>query len=145
MTYLSTIYYLNGVHKANQKLGTVAGPIAHKARNNTSNPGYDYTANKRQDLWAEFDQEPRQTGEESSLGMPSAGGINKAAGLADGDYANQPGQVAEGGFDANRGKPHKDRILSSAIEEAFRANENYDQSYAPETPFTMFELTSLPE
>jgi hypothetical protein len=60
-------------------MATAAGPLAYAPRHSRE-PG-DFTANKRQELWAEFDREPSHTGEESGVGMPSAGGVSKTGGL----------------------------------------------------------------
>jgi len=165
--------YLNGALAARQKLATVAGPIAYAPRH-TREPE-DYTANKRQDLWAEFDQDPSQTGEESSLGMPSAGGADKTASITallaqqlkkveskekikglpkpkpvttanalkkvadsgDTGYGYQGhGSYPQGGFDADQPRPDRFKRMSSAMREAFNANEDYDQSYSDESALT---------
>lgn len=130
--------YLRGVNAAQQKLGTASGGIPYSPRNSSRNPQFDYTANKRNDLWSEFDQSTLTTGEESSLGMPSPGGANKTGGVEDGQYSMHDGPYAQGGFDHNLGKPDelRDQILSSAIEEAFQANQDYDVSYGPESAMT---------
>jgi len=46
------------------------------------------------------------------------------------------GPYAQGGFDADQPKPDRFKRMSSAMHEAFRANEDYDQSYAPESAIT---------
>jgi len=121
--------YLSGALAARQKLATVAGPIAH------GGGAGDARANEKQELWAEFDREPFQTGEESGIGMPSAGGINKTADSGDGVSSHDAG-YCEGGYDHDAADPNRFKRMSSAMSEAFNANEDYDQSYAPETPVT---------
>lgn len=194
MSYLDDAY-LSGSNYALIKLGTVAGPIAHAQRESANE--FDFAQNKSEDLWKEMDEEPAMTGEESGVGMPSAGGINKTSedkdytpGLVGGvggavlghsiakseklpkkarlpwavgsgvlsgtamqygvdkgkqsreerlgklaadDYARSNGNDY-GSFDHNAPKPQRDQILSSAMEEAFRANEDYDQSYGMGEP-----------
>jgi hypothetical protein len=123
-----TYSYEQGCDLALRKLGTVAGPIAYAERENRNE--FDFSQDKAEDLWREMDQEPSVTGEESGLGMPSAGGIGKSA--AD-DYAASSGDVY-GSFDHNASKPQKDHIISSAKSQAFKANEDYDQSYGMGEP-----------
>lgn len=156
--------YLAGANFALIKLGAVAGPIAHALREDREE--FDFSQDKSEDLWREMDQEPDVTGEESSLGMPSAGGINKNSSdnsvfhssaairkkyplhkrsqntapygdllgkQAADDYAASSGDDY-GSFDHNAPKPQREQILSSAIEEAFKANEDYDQSYGMGEP-----------
>lgn len=125
--------YLSGALAIRQKLATVAGPIAY-AKRSSSEHG-DYEANRRQDFWNEFDQEPKQTGEESGLGMPSAGGIDKTADSGDSTSGHE-GVYAQGGFDADAADPNRFKRMSSAMREAFEANKDYDQSYADEPAIT---------
>lgn len=127
--------YLKGAMTARQKLATAAGPIAYAPRSSQSH--LDNRADERDDLWAEFDQEDKMTGEESALGMPSAGGIAKTADSGDTGYGYQGhGSYAQGGFDANQPRPDRYKRMSSAMQEAFEANENYDKSYADEPAIT---------
>jgi hypothetical protein len=175
--------YMNGIIAARKKIATaacpiiydplpktatVAGPIAH-----AGGPG-DARANEKQELWAEFDREPFQTGEESGLGMPTAGGVNKAAGITalltqqfnrdnkkrkpksqvkpynvpykkiaalktadsgDGTYGHDAG-YGEGGYDHDAADPNRFKHMSSAMQRAFEANEDYDQSYSDEPALT---------
>lgn len=127
MFYLK-LAYSSGCQTATTKLGTVAGPIAHAAR--VSRNEFDFSQDKADDLWREIDSEPAVTGEESGLGMPSAGGANKTA--AD-DYASSSAETF-GSFDHNAPKPHRDHILSSAMQQAFKANDEYDKSYGMGEP-----------
>jgi len=127
MAYLKLAYSC-GCQAVTNKLGTVAGPIGHATRESRNE--FDFSQDKAEDLWREMDQEPAVTGEESGLGMPSAGGIGKNA--AD-DYASSSPDTF-GSFDHNAPKPQRDHILSSAIDGAFKANEDYDQSYGMGEP-----------
>jgi len=67
----------------------------------------------------------------------------KQAGLSDGGYGDQEGPYAQGGFDANQHLPDRNKRIRSALEEAFRSNENYDQSYGPESATTQPKLGAL--
>lgn len=116
-----------------QKLGMVA-PKTHAPR--TAREVVNFSAHKMPELWREIDAEPAITGEESSLGMTSAGGVNKNGALEDGGYGDAEGPYAVGSFDANQVLPTRYQRLLSAIQEAFRSNEDYDQSYAPEAAVT---------
>jgi hypothetical protein len=128
------LYYI-AQYDALVKLGMASGPgpIAYKSRPSQHNPSFDYTADKREQLWAEFDQEGRITGEESALGMPSPG---MKQGAWSGGYGDSSGAVAQGSFDGNKQSPHKDHIISSAMQESFKTLEDYDKGYAPESPMT---------
>lgn len=129
-----TLAYKEGALAARQKLATMAGPIAYASRQ--SKEPTDYSANKRQDLWAEFDQEPFQTGEESGLGMPSASGVAKTADSGDGGYGVPGGGYYTGSMDGDSADPNRFKRMSSAMSEAFKANDDYDQSYSEESAMT---------
>ena len=121
------------------KLGTVE-PIEHKSR--SQREPFDFAADKKDELWREMDRETATTGEESGIGMPSAGGVDKNAGLSDGGYGDTEGPYAQGSFDANQHLVDRDKRLRSAIEEAFLSNENYDKSYGPESATTQPKLAN---
>ena len=128
----NTIAYTYGCELALIKLGTEAGPIAHALRSERAE--FDFSQDKSEGLWREMDEEPAVTGEESALGMPSAGGANKSA--AD-DYAASTTLDGDfGASDHNAFKPQKDQIISSAIDGAFRSNEEHDKSYGMGEPPT---------
>jgi hypothetical protein len=159
MNNVLQLAYMSGALAARQKLATAAGPIAPAVREHDA-----YSKDSRQSLWDEFDQEPYQTGEESGLGMPSAGGINKSAGMvamlaqqatrkkkkpkipklnlikklanSGDDTSAHEDNYAQGGFDGDAADPNRFKRMSSAIRGAFNANDAYDQSYAAEPAIT---------
>ena len=140
MSHVSIIVkhaFILGIQQIAAKLGTVS-PIEHKAR--SSREPVDFALDKKDELWREMDREPSITGEESSLGMPSAGGINKNSSLQDGGYGDAEGSYGQGGLDANQHLVDRDKRIRSAIEEAFLSNENYDKSYGPESATTQPKL-----
>lgn len=115
------IYYTLGQYSALEKLGMLsgtAGAVEYKPGEDRS----DSRGNEKQDLWAEFDQEPDKTHEEK---------------FGSDDYSrSNSGPTAIGGEDANQDDPERDHRLSSAMSESFRALENYDKSYGPEPSAT---------
>jgi hypothetical protein len=126
----STIHspaYILGRTMALLKLGTVAGPISYATREAEESPR-NFSSQNMHNLWREMDGEPAATGEESSMGLP-----NKSA---SDDYGTTRAEGTGGAFDHNAPKPQRDQILSSAIEEAFRANEEQDRSYGMGEPAT---------
>ena len=127
--------YALGVRAALSKLGTEAGPIAYSPRFTRDRDDLD--EDNLQYIWAETDREPFVTGDESAIGMPSPGGAVKNAGLNDGGFSEfSSGVYGSGGVDADRKRVDKDQRISSAIQNAYDANENYDQSYGPESAAT---------
>jgi len=133
------MYYLHGQIHALQKLGMVdtVGPVAYKP---AQTRGVDLgNANTKQEFWKNFDSEPFVTGEESSLGMPSApktGSLRKLGTENDYGYGQSPGLTPIGGYDADQERVDRNKRLSDAMQNAFAANEAYDQSYAPESAST---------
>lgn len=125
------MFYALGKLDALLKLGMAsgAGPIAYKSKREDTVDSFDYAADKPEELWSEFDRSDLSTGEESGIGMPSAGGINKNAN----EYS---GTRTQGAFDANKEKPHKDHIISSAMQESFKSLDEYDKGYAEESAIT---------
>lgn len=125
-------HYLHGCCCALIKLGLEASAVPYvrtKLRDSDQLP----VANSSQAFWKNFDENPSMTGEESSIGMPSA---SKAASENDYGYGAANGLYGVGGVDADQNKSDRDLRLKSAIREAIRSNESYDQSYAPEAATT---------
>lgn len=117
-------YYDYGCLRALMKIGMAAdvGPIPYApTTSRDSNLGVE---NKKQDLWKSVD-------DESHIGMPSAPKTGAELG-----YGSSVGTYGIGGADANQHLPDRDKRLSDAIQNAFTANTQYDQSYAPESPST---------
>lgn len=111
-TLTAKLSYVKGSFDAATKLGVEAVPFIRTKLRDTE---VDLGADKRmQECWLDIDNEPKQTGEESSLSLP-----------------NKTGSITT---DATRGMPadKRNRYLESAIEEAFQANEDIDNSTCPE-------------
>lgn len=125
-------YYEYGCLRALIKIGMAAdvGAIPY-ASTPTKNSDLG-SENNRQALWKSVDEEPVVTGNESGLGMPSAPKTGAELGYSN----NHTGTYAIGGSDASQDLPDRNKRLSDAIQNAFRSNEQYDQSYAPEAAFT---------
>jgi hypothetical protein len=124
-------YYEFGRLRALVKIGMVSdvGPIAYaSSRSRDSDLGVE---NKKQDFWKSIDDEPSITGNESGIGMPSAPKTGSELG-----YGSSVGTYDIGGSDANQHLSDRDKRLSDAMQNAFTANTQYDQSYAPEAAST---------
>jgi hypothetical protein len=124
------MYYKLGAMQALNKLG-MADAIPYVS---TRARDVDYAnANRKQEFWKNFDDEPLSTGEESSIGMPSPA---KTGSENDYGYGQPTGAYGTGGRDENQHLSDRNKRLSDAIQNAFAANETYDQSYAPESAAT---------
>jgi len=135
MRNLAAHAYALGTRSALNKLGTEAGPIAYAPRFTRDRDELD--EDKLVGIWAENDREPFVTGDESAVGMPSPGSAVKNAGMNDAGFAQfSDGVYGNGGADADRTRVDRNLRLSSAIQNAYDANNNYDQSYGEEPPAT---------
>jgi len=124
-------YYEYGRLRALMKIGMTSdvGPISYApSQFRNSDLGVE---NKKQDFWKSIDDEPSVTGNESGIGMPSAPKTGSELG-----YGSSVGTYDIGGSDANQHLPDRNKRLSDAMQNAFTANEQYDQSYAPEAAST---------
>lgn len=123
---------MDALNKLAVRLSDSAGTIPYKVQSEQHGKDFNFRADEQEELWDEIDRSDITTGEESALGMP------KSAGLQDSGYSGHEGAYAQGGMDETQDMPSskKEQIISSDIEEAFRANEEYDKSYAPEPPIT---------
>lgn len=113
--------YLAGRKAARIKLGTEPGTISYAPRRGPT----DFATERRDRAWRENDSRVFQTGEESSLGA-----LNKT-----GTYAQHSGPIGQGSVDATPPE-RRGQCLRNAIDNAFNANEQIDQSFGPESAAT---------
>lgn len=115
-------YYRLGKYAALRKLSTAPGTITYAAR--PEDEKNTLAENNAQLIWL---QNNRSTVDATT----------KQADLNSGGFSQfSNGLYGSGGLDGNRPKPDRNLRRSIDIQNAFDANEAYDQSYGPESAMT---------
>lgn len=112
MNKLLKLAYLKGALHARSKVAVMAAPILYAPRK--SQKKMDHAADEHSNLWDEIDRSLNTWNTKIS---------------SDGFYG-------QGGVDADQPDPNRFKRMSSAMQQAFNANDSYDQSYGPESAMT---------